>query len=90
MGSTITTAPVPWGQNDTTRTLATKLASAINSAAGSVVAATPEGSSINLVSTTAGAGTNYTVSVNIADTQTAAYPSLFPSASFSGGWPRSR
>jgi RHS repeat-associated protein len=78
----ITTAPVTWGQGDTPATLATKLASAINTASSSYVTATASGSTINLTSTGTGAGVDYAVSVSIADTQTATYPSLFPSASF--------
>lgn len=76
-----TTSPVSWGQGSTSSTLASSLASAINTAAGMIVTATTSGSSVQLVSTTAGAGTNYTVSVSVADSQTATYPSLFPSAS---------
>ena len=78
----ITTAPVTWGQGDTPSTLATKLASAINTAVSSYVTATASGSTINLTSNSTGAGVNYAVSVSIIDTQTASYPTLFPSASF--------
>jgi RHS repeat-associated protein len=78
-----TTSAVFWGQGDTPSTLATHLASAINSAAGSVVTASASGGSVNLASTVTGDGTDYTVSVSITDTQTATYPSLFPSPSFS-------
>lgn len=59
-----------------------KLASAINSAAGSYVTASANGTSVQLVSTGTGLGVNYAVSVSIADTQTASYPTLFPSPSF--------
>jgi len=65
-----------------TTLLATKLASAINSAAGSIVTASANGTSVQLVSTGTGLGVNYAVSVSIADTQTASYPTLFPSPSF--------
>ena len=63
---------------DTTTSLATKLASAINSAAGSYVTASPGSTSIQLVSTGSGLGVNYAVSVSIADTQTASYPDTIP------------
>jgi hypothetical protein len=77
-----TTAPVSWGQGDTPATLASRLASAINTAAGSVVSASASGGAVNLLSTGTGTGVNYAVSVAIADTQTSSYPTLFPSASF--------
>ncbi|MGA2085123.1 MAG: RHS repeat-associated core domain-containing protein [Terracidiphilus sp.] len=77
-----TTAAVSWGQGDTTATLASKLASAINSAAGSVVSASASGGTVNLLSKATGTGVDYSVSVSIADTQTSSYPTLFPSASF--------
>ncbi|MGO9317041.1 MAG: RHS repeat-associated core domain-containing protein [Terracidiphilus sp.] len=76
------TATVNWGQGDTSSTVAARLASAINSSAGSIVTATPSGSSINLASTDTGPMTNYAVTVSVADTQTAQYPSYFPSPSF--------
>lgn len=75
-----TTSAVSWGQGSTTSTLASSLASAINSAAGTIVTATANGGSVQLTSTATGSTTNYSVSVS--DTQTASYPSLFPSASF--------
>ena len=74
---------VSWGQGDTPTTLAARLASGINSAASNLVTATSSGGTISLVSKATGSGTNYAVSVSIADTQTAQYPSLFPSSSFS-------
>lgn len=77
-----TTSAVTWGQGSTTNTVATSLASAINSAAGTIVTATANGGSVQLTSKTTGSATNYTVSVSVNDTQTASYPSLFPSASF--------
>ena len=81
--SSYTTSPVSWGQGDTPSTIATHLASAINTAASTVVTATTNGATINLVSATTGANTNYTVSVIVNDTQNANYPTLFPGASFS-------
>jgi YD repeat-containing protein len=77
------TATVNWGRGDTSATLAGKLSTAINNSAGSIVTATASGSSINLVSSATGLGANYPLSVSIADTQTAAYPTLFPRPSFS-------
>ncbi len=77
-----TTSAVSWGQGSTSSTVASNLASAINSAAGTIVTATANGSSVQLVSKATGSTTNYTVSASVNDTQTAAYPSLFPSASF--------
>ena len=77
-----TTAPVSWGQGDTTATLATHLASAINAAAGSLVTASADSGGVNLTSGTAGTSTNYTVAVALSDTQTLNYPTVFPNASF--------
>jgi RHS repeat-associated protein len=82
LASSITTAAVSWGQGDTTSTVAARLASAINSAAGSIMTATASGGNINLASTATGVGTNYTVSVVITDSMTLNYPTLFPNASF--------
>ena len=78
-----TTSPVSWGQGSTSSTLANSLAAAINSIrGGSPVTATANGSTVDLVSTTTGPNTNYSVSVSVVDTQTSMYPSLFPSPSF--------
>jgi len=77
-----TTANVAWGQGDTASSVATHLASAINTAAGSIVTATANGGIISVVAKAAGAGTNYAVSASIVDTQTASYPAFFPSPSF--------
>ncbi len=77
-----TTVPVNWGQGTTSASLASSLASAINTAAGTIVTATPNGSSISLVSAATGPTTNYDVSVSVVDTQTATYPTHFPSPSF--------
>jgi len=77
-------ATVNWGQGDTPAALATRLVPAINAVAGSLVTATPSSGGVNLVSTTTGsANNNYTVSVSFTDTQTAAYPTLFTTPSFS-------
>ena len=78
-----TTKSVSWGQGDTVGTVAAHLASAINTAAGSVVTATADGDTVSLAATPAGAGIAYTVATSIADTQTATYPTLFSSPSFS-------
>ena len=77
------TATITWGRGDTSSTVAARLASAINSATGSIVTATASGSSINLVSKATGPMADYAVSASVADTQTAQYPSYFPSPSFS-------
>jgi RHS repeat-associated protein len=77
-----TTAAVSWGQGDSSGTVAIKLASAINTAVGSLVTASASGATINLVSTAAGANTNYSVTASVTDTMSASYPSLFPSPSF--------
>ena len=79
-----TTSPVSWGQTSTAAQLATSLLAAINTAAGSIVTASAgnDPGTINLVSKTTGAGTNYTVSTIVNDTQTIAYPLYFASPSF--------
>jgi RHS repeat-associated protein len=74
---------VNWGQGDTPSTIASHLASGINSVSGIPVTATPNGGTINLISKSAGSGTNYAVSVSVADSETSTYPSYFPSPSFS-------
>jgi len=76
-----TTAAVTWGGSTTSTasTLASNLASAINAAAGSIVTATANNGLISLWSKSTGAGTNYSVSVFIIDSQ----PTHFPSSSFS-------
>ena len=76
-----TTAAVTWGGSatSTASTLASNLASAINAAAGSIVTATANNGLISLWSKSTGAGTNYSVSVFIIDSQ----PTHFPSSSFS-------
>lgn len=73
-------ASANWQQGSTTSTLATSLATAINSAVGSIVTATANGSAVNLVSKGTGAATNYTVVMSSTDTQT----SYFSSPSFTG------
>jgi RHS repeat-associated protein len=79
-----TTAAVPWGGSAgyTANTLAANLASAINSAAGSLVTAKPNGNLIDLTSNSAGVGTDYSVTVNVVDTMASSYPTLFTSPSF--------
>jgi RHS repeat-associated protein len=78
-----TSAPVSWGQGDTDSSIAARLAPVINAAAGSLLTATVTGAQIALASKSAGAATNYSVTVSFTDTQSASYPALFPSASFS-------
>ena len=75
-------ATVNWGNGDTPATVASKLASAINSSAGSIVTATPSGNSVNLASKDTGPMANYAVTASVADTQTAQYPAYFPIPSF--------
>jgi RHS repeat-associated protein len=81
-GTNYTTSAVSWGQGSTASTIATGLASAVNTVAGSLVSATANGDTVELVSKTTGASTNYGVSASVTDTQTANYPTLFPSPSF--------
>ena len=47
-----------------------------------VVTATANGDTVELVSNATGSGTDYAVSASVIDTQTANYPSLFPSPSY--------
>ena len=61
-----TMVSVPWGQNDTTETVATKLANAIQTAAGSVVSASSSGSTITVSSVATGPNSGFTLS--LADT----------------------
>ena len=61
-------AGVNWGSTSTVANLASSLASAINTAASSVVRATPNATSVSLVSTTTGASVNYTVLASATDT----------------------
>jgi len=79
-----TTSPVSWSQTSTPSLLAANLVSAINTAAGTIVtaAAGSDPGSINVQSKGTGAGTNYAIKVNVADSQTTAYPSFFPEPSF--------
>jgi hypothetical protein len=82
--SNVTTASVPWGQGSTAVSLASSLASAINTAQaanGNFVTASvgASGYSINLKSTGTGALDNYPVAVNVTDN---ASSTLFPSPSF--------
>ncbi|MGA8782731.1 MAG: RHS repeat-associated core domain-containing protein [Terracidiphilus sp.] len=77
-----TTSAVSWGQGSTSSTVASGLASAINTAASAVVTATANGDTVELVSNATGSGTDYAVSASVIDTQTANYPSLFPSPSY--------
>ena len=83
--NSVTTAPVYWGQTSTSTTLATAIASAINAVAGGEVKATPDAvdpSNVDLLSTGTGAAADYSISFAVNDTQTTAYPALFPNASF--------
>jgi RHS repeat-associated protein len=80
-GSYATTA-VPWGQGSTPASLASSLASAINTAAGSIVTATSSGGSVYMASTGTGPTVNCSVSASVSDTQKSSYPSLFPNSSF--------
>jgi RHS repeat-associated protein len=80
------TATVNWGQGDTANTVASKLASAIISNAGSVVTATPEAANpnyVDLLSIGSGASTDYGLSVAVSDTEAAAYPWFLTNPSFS-------
>jgi RHS repeat-associated protein len=79
------TATVNWGRGDTVNTVASKLASAINSTAGSVVTATPEAAHPNLVdllSTSSGFSTDYGISVAVNDTVEPSYPWFLSNPSF--------
>jgi RHS repeat-associated protein len=81
-GTSYTTAPISWGQSDTGSTVASKLASAINTAAGVEVTATPSGSSVSLISKTQSAAADYSVTVNVTDSMAASYPTAFSTPSF--------
>jgi RHS repeat-associated protein len=81
------TASASWARGDTAASMATKLASQINSVAGSVVNATPytsNASYITLMSTTPGANTDYLVSVATKDAQ-AQYTYFYTDPSFVAG-----
>jgi phage tail sheath gpL-like len=76
-------ASANWGQNDTAASVAAKLASSINSAAGSVVTATSSGSAVNLLSNAAGAASNnFVLSVSVSDGMGVLYPYLAAYPSF--------
>jgi RHS repeat-associated protein len=77
-----TTTAVKWGQGDTPSSVASNLAAAINTAAGSLVTATPSAGTIRLTSAATGPATDYAVSVSVSDSMTASYPGLFPTPSF--------
>jgi RHS repeat-associated protein len=83
-GATYTTVAVSWGQGSTPTNIATALASALNSVAGSVLTATSSGGTVSLASADAGVSS---VTVSVVDTQAPTYPYIFPSPSFtaSGG-----
>src|SRR5207302_1228585 len=72
------TASAGYGQGDTSSSVASYLASAINSNASIPVTATIGGSVITLTAKVAGASTNYPLSA----TASSSYPQYFPSASF--------
>jgi RHS repeat-associated protein len=76
-------ATATWGQNDTSSTVAGKLVTAINTAAGSIVSAKLDGDSVSLTAIGSGTGTDYTVTASTADTESATYPAVFNSPSFS-------
>ena len=80
-------ATVSWGQSDTAASVATNLKSAINnSSAGSLVTATLDTNNANYIdlsSKTAGASTNYSVSVTANDALATQYPNLLTNPSFS-------
>jgi RHS repeat-associated protein len=76
-------ASANWSQNDTAATLAAKLASAINSTAGSVVTATPNTGSINLYSNSTGAAADFNISVSVTDSMGLLYPYFLTNTSFS-------
>jgi RHS repeat-associated protein len=70
---------ITWGQNDTASTIASRLASGLNTAASLIVSASSSGGLITLTSKTTGPNTAYSVSVSIADGET----SYFSHPSFS-------
>ena len=63
-----TEVDVPWSQGSTPASLATSLAAAINSAAGTFVMATANGATVNLTSLSGGPETDYTVTASVTDT----------------------
>jgi RHS repeat-associated protein len=78
-------ASANWGKGDTASSVASKLASAINTTAGSVVTATPDttnASYVDLFSTGTGAGTDYDISASATDTEGAQYPWFLTNPSF--------
>jgi RHS repeat-associated protein len=70
---------VSYGSTSTASSIATALASAINSATSMPVSAIASGAGITLTATTAGAATNYSISSSSSTSQ----PSLFSAPSFS-------
>jgi hypothetical protein len=80
-------ASVTWGQTDTAASVAGHLVSAITrSSAGSLVTAILDSNNanyINLASKTAGASTDYSVSVTESDALALQYPNLLTNPSFS-------
>jgi len=63
-----TDVQVSWGQGGTPASLATSLAAAINSAAGTFVTATANGATVSLTSLSGGPQTDYTVTARVTDT----------------------
>jgi RHS repeat-associated protein len=79
-------ASASWAQSDTAATVAAKLASSINSVAGSVVTATPDtanASYIDLYSKSTGAAADFNISVSVNDTMGVLYSYLQAYPSFS-------
>ena len=70
---------ITWGQADTASTIASRLASGLNTAAGTIITASSSGGAITLTSKATGPSTAYSVSVSITDGES----SYFSTPSFS-------
>ena len=70
-----------YGNGDTSSSVASNLANAVNSCGGSPVSASVSGTTVNLVAKTAGASTNYSLSSASSSTQGFASPSFTLSVS---------
>jgi RHS repeat-associated protein len=78
-------ATASWGKGDTSTSVASKLTSAINSAAGTVVTATLDptySNYIDLLSKGVGSSTDYTIAVAVTDTAGNTYPYFLSNPSF--------
>ncbi|MGA2350370.1 MAG: RHS repeat-associated core domain-containing protein [Terracidiphilus sp.] len=80
-----TEVQVPWLQGSTPSSLASSLASAINSAAGGFVTAAASGSTVKLTSLSAGPETDWTVTASATDTANPLYFSAGPPNFYTGG-----